>query len=119
MKRRLMMAVAAGALVVAMVPGGAAAAQKTGCPAGDWSLGLIDVVAADFFDYLLLDYGFANETEFADAIDALYNKNGDAYICAKYQWGEDLNPKSHWYDLGPRGEPLRVLMTRDNNANGS
>ena len=119
MKNRLMMALAAGALVAAIAPGGAVAAQKTGCPAGDWTLGLIDVVAADFFDHLLPDYGFADETEFAEAIDALYNKNGDAFICAKYQWGEESNPKSHWYELGPGGEPLRILMTRDNNANGS
>jgi hypothetical protein len=119
------LAFAAGALIMAMLPGVASAAQKESCPASPWKLWDIygsEGVATYFWPYLFAEmYGFANEAEFAQALDELYDKNGDDKVCGHERGGDALNPKSHWYAVGIEitGYPTHFISIKDNAANGT
>jgi hypothetical protein len=131
MNRQSTLTLTAGALLVAMLSGATAAAQKTSCPAGEWRLWAIESdagasppvlgVADYFWPHLLNDlYGFADAAEFAQVLEDLYDKNGDGMVCGFERGGYDLNPKSHWYRYGMEaiGEPVHYLTVKDNAANG-
>jgi hypothetical protein len=119
MRRLTSLCFALGALL--LVPGAAAAADQDGCPAaaGGWTRALVSVAAAEFFDHLVPGQ-FATVAEFAAAIDATSDKDGDDWICRKSMWGADLNPQSHWYRVGFElglGEPVHLLLVIDDRAN--
>jgi hypothetical protein len=81
----------------------------------------VDAAAAGLFAHLIPGQ-FATVEEFAAAISALDDKNGDGWICQREAWGFELNPKSHWYRLGFElglDEPVHFLYASDNNANGA
>jgi len=102
------------------MPAAVAAANSDGCPAaaGGWERVLTSVAAAEFFDHLLPGQ-FATAADFAAAIAASSDKDGDGWICRKLMWGDALNPQSHWYKLGWEllGEPTHVILTMDDRAN--
>lgn len=103
---------------------GGSAGQKTGCQVGQgWQEMTVVDVAEEVFDNLLPGvYPWGTEDEFADFISATLDKNGDGSICLKMMWGDNLNPKSHWYlvgiDLG-FGTGVTQYLPHDNNANAS
>jgi hypothetical protein len=96
---------------------------KTRCPAGSgWTLWNVGAAASEIYPNLLPGlYPWADAGELAAFIDASYNKNGDDTICVKTTWGDNLNPKSHWYLVGMDlvGEPTTQYSLHDNNANAS
>lgn len=105
------------------VPATALAAPQAGCAAAasGWHLVTVQQAADDFFEHLTPGQ-FANADDFADAIDALSDRNGDDDICIKLMWGEELNAKSHWYRLGFElglDEPVHLMMAVDNTAMAS
>lgn len=102
-------------LVLAMLVGStavASAAPKTGCPAGDWAESSVEVAATTIYGELVDSGPFGTLAEFIALIDAVYDRNDDDSVCVKTMWGEDLNPKSHWYGIS-------LFIVRDNNSNGS
>jgi hypothetical protein len=49
------------------------------------------------------------------------DRDGDGRVCLKEQWGEALNPNSHWARLGMAvlGEPTRAFIVHDNTASAT
>jgi hypothetical protein len=120
MKRRLGPAAVLSVLAAMLLAPGVGAAQKTGCSAGEsvWQLQSIEEAAAEFFPHLFPGQ-FATADEFADAITALVDRNGDGLACTTVKVFD--NPNSHYYKLGIEvlGEPTQKLGILDNNKNGS
>lgn len=121
MRRVIVFAMVIGMLLA--LPATALAAPKTGCASGasGWHLSTPTQAAEDFFPHLLPGQ-FATAGEFADVIDAIYDRNNDDLVCIRHSWGYDLNPNSHWYRLGFEaglGEPVHSMQAMDNNANAS
>ena len=103
------------------VTAGASAAQKAGCPAAEgWGAWEVDAAAAEIFPNLLGN-PYQSVDEFADYLDATFDKNGDDVICVKIFKGEDLNPNSKWYIVGVDllGSPTTFNISRDNTANAT
>jgi hypothetical protein len=124
-RHRVLLAFATGALILAMLPAVTSAAQKASCPASPWKLWDIygtGGVVEYFWPHLFAEqYGFETPADFAAALDELYDKNGDDKVCGHERGGFDLNPKSHWYQLGVEtlGEPTHFITIKDNAANGT
>ena len=121
MRRALVSTLVVGILLA--LPATALAAPKDGCAAeaSGWHAISIGQAAEDFFPHLLPGQ-FATAGEFAEVLDAIYDRNGDDLACIKLMWGWELNPNSHWYRAGFEiglDEPVHVLMIRDNTANAS
>ena len=119
---RLVLVTAVALIALLSATAGASAAQKAGCPAAeDWSLSGIDAAAAEIFPNLLPGYPWTTPEEFAEFLDATFDKNGDDMMCVKTMWGEGLNPNSHWYIVGVDllGAPTILYQLRDNTANAS
>jgi hypothetical protein len=114
-----MLLVAAAAALA--LTAGASAAPKTGCPAGEWQELTLQEVADAVWDTLLDNSPWIDKDDFRDSAVAPVDKNGDVSICIKQQWGDALNPNSHYYKLGKEllGSPTVLTIARDNNANGS
>jgi hypothetical protein len=93
-----------------------AAPPHDGCSgaADQWQLQTPTDAANDFFEHLLPGQ-FQTPEAFAQAIDELVDKNSDDLVCTRVSKGFDLNPNSHWYQLGLEilGEPVHVLSAKD------
>ena len=106
-------------LVVSMLlPVAALGAHKTGCPSDSspWELVTVAQAAADFFPHLLPGQ-FSNVGEFAAAIDAVTDTNGNDSICRRTK---AFNPNSHWSDVGAEAGltlPILVLSAKDDSSN--
>jgi hypothetical protein len=89
-----------------------AAAAPPPCPAS-WQWATAQQAAAAFFPHLLPGQ-FASVADFeAVLIDDVGDNDG---LCMKMMWGFELNPKSHWYQLGvnsPLGEPVHMMIVID------
>lgn len=118
--RTVSAATVACAAALAMTAG-AAAAPKQGCPAGEWQELTLQKVADAVWPTLLDTTPWTDADDFRDTAVAPIDKNGDGSICIKQQWGDALNPSSHYYRLGVEllGSPTVLTIARDNNANGS
>jgi hypothetical protein len=112
---------AATIMAMLLIPGTALAAQNSGCPSASagWELKTVQASASAFFPHLIPGQ-FATVEAFAAAYAAEFDGNGDGLICQRLKWGFDLNPNSHWWRVGfdvGLGEPVHLLLPRDNNAN--
>jgi hypothetical protein len=49
------------------------------------------------------------------------DRDGNGRVCLKEQWGDELNPRSHWYRLGMAilGEPTHAFIVHDDTASAS
>jgi hypothetical protein len=108
--------------LAAAVPGAASAAPKLGCPAAasGWYGGSIGGIASTVWQGLLDQSPWTGFGDFEAEIAAL-DSNGDGDLCVVARWGDHLNPKSHWYQVGMDaiGEPASYFLVTDNRANGS
>jgi hypothetical protein len=101
-------AFAAALASVAVVPAGASAAPKSGCPAASsgWSLhGVMEVT-----DTILA--GLVEPPQDLAAFRAeiaAYDRNGDGDLCLVIRWGDQRNPKSNWY-------PVEYFVVSDNRS---
>lgn len=99
------------------IPGWAQAAPKTGCPSDSspWELVSVAQAAADFFPELLPGQ-FSTVGEFAAAIDAVTDMNGNDMICRRLK---AFSENSHWSRVGEEVglSPLMVLTAKDDNSN--
>jgi hypothetical protein len=89
-----------------------AAAAAPPCPAS-WQWATAEQAAAGFFPHLLPGQ-FATVAEFESVLIA--DVGDDDGLCMKLMWGWDLNPKSHWYQLGvnsPLNEPVHLMLIKD------
>lgn len=102
------------ALTAVIVPAaGASADSKTGCPVGTgWNEMTVEDVAARVWPALLDQSPWEDEADFRESAVRPYDRNGDGWICLKIQWGEELNPNSHWYGV-------EQFLPRDNTSNAS
>ena len=120
--RRALVSTLVAAVLLAL-PATALAAPKDGCAAAasGWQAISVAQAAEDFFPHLLPGQ-FASAEEFAEILDAIYDRNGDDLACIKLMWGFELNPNSHWYRVGFEiglDEPVHVLLIIDNTANAN
>ena len=116
MRRSLVLFVFLGLLM--LIPGAAQGAPKTGCPSDSspWELVTVAEAAADFFPHLLPGQ-FSTVAEFAAAIDAVTDNNGNDSICRRTK---AFNTNSHWSDVGAEAGltlPILVLSAKDDNSN--
>ena len=120
-KLRLVTGLMVAVVVAVAWTSGAGAAQKTGCPSGEWQEVTVQQAAEAIWPTLLDPSPWASLEDFRDTTVAAEDKNGDGSICTLRQWGEALNPNSHWYLIGVDvlGSPTVATHGRDNNANGS
>ena len=121
---RTILALVAVMTVALAAAGAAGAAPKVGCPVGEgWEEMTVADVASEVFPNLLPGvYPWQSQGEFAEFVDAVYDRNDDGSICLKTQWGDDLNPNSKWYLLGIDlgfGTGVTQYHPRDNTANAS
>jgi hypothetical protein len=119
--RRLSLVPLTVALVLALATP-ALAAPKSGCPneASGWQAMSPSDAAEMFFPHLWPG-PFPTVAALEADIRANYDQDGDDSVCIKLQWGEALNPNSHWYRIGiegPLAEPVWVMLVTGNNANG-
>jgi len=119
-KLRLVTGIVIAVIVAVAFTTGAGAAQKTGCPSGEWQELTVQQVAEAVWPTLLDPSPWSSLEDFRDTAVALDDANGDGSICIKQQWGDSLNPNSHWYLVGldVLGSPTVLTIPRDNNANG-
>ena len=96
------------ALAVAPVAGAPPACPTT------WQRATVHDTAVDFFPHLLPGQ-FETAAEF-ETVLAAESADGDPVVCVKHLWGDALNPKSHWYQLGFEvglNEPVHVILVKD------
>jgi hypothetical protein len=108
--RRIGIVVSVAALLI-FTTGSAAAAPSAGCSAttSGWHEGTVDSVATEIWDSIVDKTPFPGGIpDLAAALGGL-DKNDDGDLCLKRIWGEDLNPRSHWY-------PVIANYVRDNTA---
>jgi hypothetical protein len=90
------------------------AAAPAACPTA-WEPATVHDTAVDFFPHLTPGQ-FETAEELEAAIASTYDKDADGNICIKHQWGYDLNPNSHWYQVGFElglNEPVHVIQLKD------
>ncbi len=122
MRRLLALACGIGLLLTATA-GAALAAPKAGCSAA--SSGWFETSVADAA--VTIWPSIVDTTPFPGGIPDLevalggLDRNGDGDLCLMRLWGEDLNPKSHWYQIGLElfGSPVIANYLRDNTAAAS
>src|SRR5215212_6455901 len=114
MRRASVLLMSCAALL--MTPVVALAAPKTQCGAASsgWELLTVDQ-AADRIWPELVGGPFANVEDLAADIDSRADRNDDDNVCLREMWGQDVNPKSHWYVVGP----VTNFLVTDNAANAS
>lgn len=117
--RRVSISLVLAAALVAM-PMTVLAAPKSGCPnaSSGWQRVSPTQAATLFFSHLLPGQ-FTNIADFAAEIDAIFDKDGDDWVCIRLAWGYDLNPNAHWYRVGLEvlGEPVHTMSVKDTTAN--
>ena len=143
MTARSACAVAAVAAVAAFVPTtGLAAGPIAGCPANGnpqdptvgvdgWALLSIDDAVQRTIQQIpdgSFEAIFGPGVTKQDVIDARTawlegrDNNGDGFVCLSTQWGDGLNPKSHWAasyaDLLENPSEVESFTGRDNNSQG-
>ena len=109
MRRVVSLLLAAALAVFAALP---AAAAPPPCPAS-WQWATAERAATDFFPHLLPG-PFASVADFETVLIA--DVGDDDGLCIKLMWGYNLNPNSHWYQLGlnsPLGEPVHLMLVND------
>lgn len=117
--RKLVVAGVLTAAAVTGLPAVAGAEPKTGCPpeiTGSLQRTVMEA-AQTVYDGLLVN-PYADVSELAAILDGV-DRNEDGNICLLPRWGEDRNPKSHWYKVGMEliGEPTTLFLAYDNNSN--
>lgn len=113
-----------GALALTLaVAAPAAAAPKSGCSAEAslWERSSIEAANDTIWPALLDPSAIPDGEAGLEELIANYDRNDDGDICLLTMWGENLNPKSHWYLVGLEvlGSPTQQFLLRDNTANGS
>ena len=130
--RRLLIATGVAVLLVGALPGMLVADPGNGCPAlgnpganpGTRNIQLMTITAgvdrsvAQILPAFYESIGTTAESFYADRVAAFSaeDNNGDGMLCVAEQWGEGLNPKSHWVSvyaglLANPSEPIRFLVT--------
>ena len=103
-----LMSVPAAGLVLGANPGCAA-------PQSGWSEKSVAEAAARIYPGLLDNTPWPTLADFVAQI-ATEDTNNDGAVCLLVMWGDDLNPKSHWYKVGIEllGSPVEQFFVRDN-----
>ena len=73
----------------------------------------VQQVAEAVWPTLLDPSPWSSLEDFRDTAVALDDDDGDGSICIKQQWGDSLNPNSHWYLVGldVLGSPTVLTIT--------
>jgi hypothetical protein len=109
------------AVILLAMPAAVLAAPKDGCPAGaqGWQAMSVADAAALIHPHLFPGAFPTVDALVADIESRSDAKRPDDVVCVKEQWGEALNPNSHWYRVGVAvlGEPTHAFHVKDNTAN--
>jgi hypothetical protein len=104
--------------LVAIPAAGTALGASDGCAAAasGWSRQTVAATAARIWPGLVDPSPWPGGLPEFELQIATEDENGDGSVCLLVMWGDDLNPKSHWYKVGIElfGSPVEQFFVRDN-----